>query len=501
MGFLSKFILDSECVTCKNHNKCIIFPCRHSFCQNCYYTYYMAKISRLNSILEQNPKVLYGLASYIGCPAYCKESALTVSPDELKELFAYYKNWDLTNVIDICSSFLLGIKSYFFKCSRCNKITSSIKENVMCKCQEGAFNMSGKPIGFGFDRNIVESNFLNRPYGDMEENKRKENEDRVIFKQEKGYLDNRNKPAFPIPPFDPFEYSNVKILTPGTPCLEEKKIERLPPPLNIKPQSFINYSTVPVEKSTPYNDDTPSEEKIKILIRKNNLFIPSFTYTGTVGDSNPSSLPLDSSSEFLLIINKDFKPIISPYQNLIKYLLLSKNNEKQCSFFTLARACPTKVDTFYLFVASTDMVTYSEIFTINRNSSQTENNLYNSPKKYRGKFLSQDPTERAKFFLEKYNLLDVFPYTFKERICKNESPGLFSNCDEYLIGLKNDLKADFKYYSGDKRIELLSKENYKNYKYFTIAKAVIITEDQKSIVVSEEDMIYFNEIFLLYSDS
>lgn len=497
MGFLDKFIFDSNCITCNTHQKCLVFPCSHKFCQNCYYSYYAGKISRLNSVLEKNTNTLCGLASYIGCPCFCKESALTVTPNDLKELFVYYKNWDLANIIDICSSFLLGIKTYFFKCGRCYKITSSITQNLKCKCQEGNFDMQGREI----DRNMMENSPIYKAYASMGENVRKENEDSFMQMPERRSLDNRNKSAFPVPPYDPFEYSRAIIPAPIISFPYEKKQVEKPPPLNFKPQSFINYNTVPLENLTLYQEDTPSEEKIKILIQKNNLFIPSFTYTGTVGDANLSSLPQDSSSEFLLIVNKDFKPIITSGQNIHKYLLLSKNNEKQCSFFTLARACPTKVDNFHLYVTSESMVKYSEIFTINRNSSQTENNLHNSPKKAHGKFLSQDSTERAKFLLEKSSLLDVFPFTFKERICKNENPGLFNNCDEYLIGLKSDFKADFKNYAGNKRIDLLNHDNYKHYKYFTIAKAVIISEDQRSIVVSDEDMVYFNEIFLLYSDS
>ena len=120
------------CSYCKTLKDCITFPCLHNFCRKCYFDYYMPKITQLSYLLTSDPSVLNGACTYIGCPAYCKESALTISPDWLASLFESFNHFDNASVIRNCSSFLSGIPTYFIYCQNCRTTHVSVYENFKC---------------------------------------------------------------------------------------------------------------------------------------------------------------------------------------------------------------------------------------------------------------------------------------------------------------------------------------------------------------------------------
>lgn len=120
------------CLYCKFLRKCIVFPCAHQFCETCYFSYYNPKIVSLSKVLKYNPQLLHGTCSYIGCPGFCKESQLTISPDWLQFLFKSQNDIENAKVISKLASFLSGIPTYFYKCDLCTTVHISTTEEFEC---------------------------------------------------------------------------------------------------------------------------------------------------------------------------------------------------------------------------------------------------------------------------------------------------------------------------------------------------------------------------------
>ena len=121
-----------KCFSCTSGEDTLSLPCSHNFCKRCFYLYYKKKILSLSKLLNQSPHLLDGKASYIGCPAFCKNSALTISPEFLENLFLEFRDIENSKIIRVASYFLSGIPSYFFKCNACNKLTSSFNLKIQC---------------------------------------------------------------------------------------------------------------------------------------------------------------------------------------------------------------------------------------------------------------------------------------------------------------------------------------------------------------------------------
>ena len=117
---------------CTNQKNCIKFPCNHLFCADCYYLYFKPKIERLSKIATSRPDLINGTCSYIGCPEFCSESALTISPHWLRRFFLDRNDREnAANIAKYCT-FLSGIPTYFKFCDSCNTSHCAITENVIC---------------------------------------------------------------------------------------------------------------------------------------------------------------------------------------------------------------------------------------------------------------------------------------------------------------------------------------------------------------------------------
>ena len=62
------------CVLCRKVNSCLKFLCNHSYCDECLYQYYGAKIQNILYVLNNKPDSLNGFGSFLGCPSNCNES-------------------------------------------------------------------------------------------------------------------------------------------------------------------------------------------------------------------------------------------------------------------------------------------------------------------------------------------------------------------------------------------------------------------------------------------
>jgi hypothetical protein len=132
MSFESNNFVINRCTYCSQTKLSLNFPCSHSFCRDCYYSYYRSRIQSLTTIINNNPEVINGKCTCIGCPYFCDVSELTISPDTLKDIFISKNDIENGNTISTCSSFLSGIPTYFYRCTDCYVVHTSFENKFNC---------------------------------------------------------------------------------------------------------------------------------------------------------------------------------------------------------------------------------------------------------------------------------------------------------------------------------------------------------------------------------
>ena len=128
------------CRICNSSSNLLNFPCSHKYCADCLILHTLPILYNFHRLILQDPDILSGRASCLGCPMNCLESDLTLSlvylneHAQLRSALDQDKKKFFKEVLLLGSSFFSGIKTYFFKCIKCNLIRANInKKLIICR--------------------------------------------------------------------------------------------------------------------------------------------------------------------------------------------------------------------------------------------------------------------------------------------------------------------------------------------------------------------------------
>ena len=129
---MEKLFKESLCLVCHTASQCLLIPCNHSVCQNCYTEYYRPRLLALYNLICGNVDNFNGKSTCLGCPYNCESSRLSVDSGLLLKLFNQRKDQDSVYIVSVLRLFLTGIPTYFLFCAGCQSLHADLNPIKLC---------------------------------------------------------------------------------------------------------------------------------------------------------------------------------------------------------------------------------------------------------------------------------------------------------------------------------------------------------------------------------
>jgi hypothetical protein len=250
-------------------------------------------------------------------------------------------------------------------------------------------------------------------------------------------------------------------------------------------------------KSQSQNADSHLVELENIELKINSLLkqgqienLLTYSFVKTEEKKQNSAISKECARDLLIVLRKEeFKPIAYSANNGVKISLLTKNNIKNYSYFTLCTAYVVSQDDRYAIVPALNLVHYSHIFAINAKPSSLSLRF--------SQINIQNPAEeRIKNILVQHGVWDFITYNLYCRTDHaNVGNPMFREIAEVVLALTAESQIAYNQDEECIWLSRLTTKNIEKYNFFTIAKCIAMRENTDFICVSDFDMICYTEIF------
>lgn len=359
---MEKLFKESLCLFCQTANQCLLIPCSHSICKNCYTDFYRPRLLALYNLICENVDNFNGKSTCLGCPYNCESSKLTVDSFLLRKLFSERNDQQSVNIIHILKLFLTGIPTYFLNCANCQLLHAELNPVNMCpeinKRLVPELNKRTAELIEEYKNPIREFDFADLA-SDSYVKTEPENDFLIL-------LDDLKQPKYAAQNTRIFKLSKSNAANSKYFALASIEFTN-----STEFFVFLKTGTKPLIKviytiSNTWNANNSGQNIVQNLLTTNNLRI-SYEFVRDISQRlSNDQIVNQQGTNYLLLIRENKDVYFEKVDNLIK---VYKFNNKFLSvniLFTVCKAIVVKEDDDSIYIEQFDMLSFSRVYKVTR---------------------------------------------------------------------------------------------------------------------------------------